>query len=104
MLTTSRKDDFVSLCYLLTYLMDFNLHFLKDTFDNHEVQPSSSCKLGFLKILNKKENLKPDELCATENSWKIIDFVSEVFDLKFDDKPNYSRLKFLLVKELLDYD
>ena len=61
-------------------------------------------KPGFIYVLNKKEKLKPKDLCVTKNTQKILNFVTEVFALKFEEKPNYSRLKQLLIKELLEFD
>ena len=91
MLTTSRKDDLVSLCYMLVYLIDRELIFLNE-------------QTKFIDILNKKLNLLPSELCCSEKSQPIKDFVSEIFKLGFYEKPDYAKLKFLLVKQLLEYD
>jgi len=34
----------------------------------------------------------------------LLSFAEEIYSLKFAEKPNYSKLRFLLKKELLDLD
>ena len=85
MLTTSRKDDLISLCYVLVCLIDFDLHYQKDATE-------------YLAILKSKENLRPEDLCITEDSRCILSFVKNVFNLKFDEEPDYAFLRFQLVK------
>ena len=89
--STSCKDDFISLCYFLIYLIDCNLHFL------------DGCT-SFADIRHLKQNLTPDNLFQTENSQIIKTFVNEVFDLDNSETPNYDKLKFLLIKELLNFE
>ena len=75
MLTTSRKDDFISLCYLLVYLLDKTLPFLDE----------NQQKSTYIGILEQKQNLKISEVCQTQDSQKIIGFVTEVFSLGFSE-------------------
>ena len=48
----------------------------------------------------------PDEICGLHASespaFKLKPFVSEVFKLKFEELPDYDRLRFLLQKSLLN--
>ena len=47
-----------------------------------------------------KCKMKPSEICVKT---KFLEpFANEVYDLSFDEEPNYSHLKFLLLKNLLD--
>jgi hypothetical protein len=49
----------------------------------------------------KKINMTPEELCSSEYSRLILPYLSEVYTLKFDEEPDYNKLGFLLVKELM---
>lgn len=91
LLTPSRKDDFISLCYLLVYLLDKDFLFL------HEIWN----KATYIDILKRKEKLTASDVCISSKSKELLDFVSAVFDLEFSEKPDYGKLKFLLIKELL---
>lgn len=50
-----------------------------------------------------KTKMTPKQICVG-NSRKLLPFTQEVFKLKFKEKPNYSKLKFLLSKVLLAND
>ena len=54
-LTTSRRDDMISLCYLMVYMIDDYLDFLEDLEE-------------FEKIMEKKENLTTGILCQSNQS------------------------------------
>lgn len=41
-------------------------------------------------------------ICESEEGQRLLPFVKEVFSLDFEDKPNYEKLRFHLVKTLLD--
>ena len=92
MLSTSPKDDFINLCYTLVYMLDKKLHFLENT------------NLNFTKIQERKEKLSPSQLCITNASKILLQFVTAVFSIKYGKKPDYNYLKFLLIKELLNFD
>ena len=55
MKTTSRKDDLISLYYLISYLIDGNLPF------NPKESLSDIMKYKYIK--NKKQNLTAEALC-----------------------------------------
>lgn len=52
-------------------------------------------------IRKRKLRLTPDDLCCTEESKGLIPFIEEVEKLKFEEKPDYNKLHFYLVKILL---
>ena len=47
-----------------------------------------------------------EDLCGTQDEnlevYKLSPFVDEVMSLKFNEEPNYNKLKFLLTKSLLN--
>ena len=88
LLTTTCKDDFVSLGYFLVFLMDGNLNCLEGCID-------------FENIRKMKANMTVDNLCQSQKSHILKHFATEVFDLKYNDTLDYDKLKFLLIKELL---
>lgn len=50
-----------------------------------------------------KNMLTPELLCAeSEEGQRLIPFLKEIFDLDFDQKPNYDKLRFTLVRGLLN--
>jgi len=59
MKTTSRKDDLISLYYLLIYLIEDDLPFLPNQINLFEKQ------MQFNEIKQKKKELTPEKLCFT---------------------------------------
>ena len=96
---TSRRDDLISLCYILIYLLDES-HF---KFINQVVGLSKKDKFKYIK--NSKLSMSPLDLCGTKQrspiSNKFLEFVEEVMQLQFKDTPDYNKLRFLLKKTLL---
>lgn len=97
---TSRRDDLISLVYILIFMMDIDrLKFI------NEVEGISK-KEKFKIIKDQKLSMSVKELCGktiTESSaFLISDFVQNVMDLKFEEEPNYGKLKFFLTKALLE--
>lgn len=93
----TRRDDLISLCYLLVYLIDGDLPFIIPRNRNLDRREE------FDAIKELKENLVPEEFCKSkEASRHLLSFVKAVLELDFDEKPDYNRLRFLLVKGLLD--
>jgi hypothetical protein len=97
----SRRDDLMSLCYVMLYLLDGDLVFManegesSEEFDNQKE----------LQIIgSKKVKMTPEELCVSEESAKLIPFLKEVYALGYYDEPDYNKLRFLLVKELINMD
>jgi len=101
MITHSRRDDLISLCYFMLYLVDGDLAFLKrDDEENEELQGWKQEE--FSRIQHLKNTLTPEKICDSEEGQRLLPFVKEVFSLQFEDKPDYDKLRFYLVKILLD--
>ena len=97
-MVTSRRDDLLSLCYILVYLVDeTQLKFIEQV-----VGMSKKRKFRFIKQV--KIQMTPEKLCGGKNcvTRKLLEFVNEVFSIGFADEPNYNKLKFLLTRALLD--
>lgn len=95
--STSRRDDLISIFYLLVYLSNenkfmFQLNDKLNLVDNYE-------KITFLKM-----NVDVETICRRSNCKYLIDFGKAVFDISFEEKPNYSKLIFLLKINLLNMD
>jgi len=69
--------------------------------DGDKDKQSQDQATEFQKIGLKKVTMTPEELCISDESKKIYPFLKEVYKLKFDEEPNYNKLNFILVKELM---
>ena len=97
--TLGRRDDLISLYYIMLYLLDGDLPFF--VIDSNDGQDDVS--QDFEKMRKVKKMITPIEICKeSEESRRLIPFVQEVDGLRFQDEPNYQKLKFMLVKVLLD--
>lgn len=88
---TSRRDDLISMCYLMIYLVN-----------NGKIPwriSGYSPEAAFEKIKSQKLRMTLDTLC-TKNAVCLKNFVSEIFGLDFDSKPDYDKLKSILQKSL----
>ena len=87
----SRRDDLISLCYLLVYLVnDYSLCNVKEEgFD---------LKKTYRMITKMKKGLTPLSLCEKNNAQQLIKFCEEVFSYEFSDKPDYLKLQRLLIE------
>ena len=87
----SRRDDLMSLCYLLIYLLNSgNVPFVVDNnMSKNEV---------FLHIMNIKLNMPLEELCSYNKSraWPMLKMFKCIFDLSFDESPDYSSYRQML--------
>ena len=79
--TQSRRDDFKSLIYSLLALRN-------GTTFHHSV----------------KKTITPLEMCQKADMPLFEEVFQCIFDLKYDDIPNYSKIEFLFKKVLLDID
>ena len=92
----SRKDDLESLCYLL-------LSVQKDEEISIMFDASNLSQLDhFKKVLEIKKATSVEEHCGSPKTKKFLPFLKEVWGLNYDEKPNYNKLKFMLVSILLD--
>jgi hypothetical protein len=94
----SRRDDLISLAYLLIYLVDGDLLFMQNECGSDE-EPDQATE--FKNIGLKKVRMTPEELCISAESLKLLPFISEIYKLSYGEVPNYSKLNFILVKELM---
>ena len=91
--TPSRRDDMVSLAYLMLYLHQDTLRFLGIT-------PSEST--GYQEILDAKLSCTTMQMCG-EKSLGLFDFINEVYSLSFQDTPNYKKLLRMLENCMENY-
>ena len=86
---TSRRDDLISLSYLLVYLLNNgNLLENKQQFRDALIQ-------------KKESNI---ETVFSENSECLRKFAFYIFSLKFEEKPDYEKLKDLLIEAIDEED
>jgi hypothetical protein len=48
--------------------------------------------------------MSPEDLCVSEHSLLILPYLKEVYSMSFTDEPDYNKLGFMLVKELMSID
>lgn len=85
---TSRRDDLISLCYLLVYLI--NGHHLFDI--PHQCR---SAQEQYAYLIEVKLETSAKDLCQ-DRARCFLPFVSMVFDLGFKEKPCYQMLTSIL--------
>ena len=56
----------------------------------------------FQRIKKLKNTLTPELLCESPESKILRPFIEDIFQLNFDETPDYNKLQFLLVKKILD--
>lgn len=88
----SRRDDLISLVYILAYFLNGRLSWLKKI---KRTDPDYLEKVGKI-----KEEIALTTICEKKAEC-LFDFASEVFKLKFEEEPNYAKLKFMLTVALL---
>jgi serine/threonine protein kinase len=93
-ITLSRRDDLISLAYLLSYLFNPDVEWM-DRIYNDSKNFSNASKI--------KKSLTANDLC-TEEAKYLLPFAEEAFDLEFDERPDYCKLKFMLKSILLNKD
>ena len=54
------------------------------------------------RIKRLKNSMSAQSVCQTSNTNYLCEFGNHVFNLEFEETPNYSYLRFLLTKNLLD--
>ena len=82
--SVSRRDDLISLTYLLILMNEKGRSFLNVIEDAN--------KSHFELIRNSKRTLSPDQMCFSKKSIEFLPFVKAVHSLKFDEEPNYKYL------------
>ena len=99
--TPSRRDDLISLGYVMLYMIDGDLPFIKDE-SISIFNPRQDQEQDFKRVKTLKNILTPADLCRTREGKLILPYLREVYSLEYEETPNYDKLAFLLVKSLLD--
>ena len=101
MITQSRRDDMISLCYFMLYLVDGDLAFLQNEEEDSDGQ-NMLRQEEFNKIKHMKSILTPELLCESPEGKRLLPFFKEVFSLRFTQRPDYDKLRFMLLKIMLE--
>jgi len=92
-MTLSRRDDLISLVYMLTYLSSGKLPFIKHHIPLIDQVP---------RIKQKKNQFDAKKICKQQKCLYLIDFAEKVFTLKFEEEPDYNVLRWCLKKNILE--
>ena len=84
--STSRRDDLISLAYMISYLLHEG-HLLG--FDPEVPQKQMEC---YNDILSRKKAASCEDLCGQHTF--LLAFFEEIFQLGYDDTPDYFWLRF----------
>lgn len=90
--STSRRDDFLSLLYILIFLLTLKVPFMEGNIDEPEREAQ---------YRHEKNSQKPDQFCKELDCMQLLEFAEETYSYSFKEKPNYNKLRFLLTKEIL---
>ena len=95
---TSRRDDLISLVYNLVFFLDID----RLTFINKVQSKSKPNKFKIIK--EAKMAMSPRDLCGDSNGETpahcLREFTEEIFTYGFDTRPDYEKLRTILVKSL----
>lgn len=90
--TLSRRDDLISLTYLMIFIRKGHLDFLKCL--NYEID-----QYKIFKYVSKAKNkMSPEELCQDADTQVFLEFVKTVHQMEFEEQPDYEYLEKLLMK------
>lgn len=100
LVTHSRRDDLISLSYLLLYLIDGDLAFLtKDGESQAEnADEKQFNQAEFQRIKGLKNKMTAKMLCESPEALTLLPFLEEVFAYEFEQAPDYAKLKTMLVQ------
>ena len=54
------------------------------------------------RIRDMKEGMTAKDYCTRKGGEKVLEYMEEVFKIKYSETPNYQKLKCCLIKQLLD--
>lgn len=94
----SRKNDMLQLFYVISIVIH-KLPYYDFYFTNAGTIPKEVLKAS---LLVWKRNCTATEYCKSPILMFMQPYLEEVLSMSYGDEPNYSKLKFLLVKSLLD--
>ena len=100
LVTHSRRDDLISLSYLLLYLIDGDLAFLAADDDQNGASEANNGfnHAEFKRIRKLKNKLTPAMLCESKEAKTLLPFMEEIFSYEFDQTPNYFKLASILLQ------
>ena len=84
----SRRDDLISLTYLLIYMIQGHLSFM--------VKQTVPMKYQFGYVRSGKIQLTPCKLCNSNKAKLLVNLIKEINSLEFDEKPDYKRYRKML--------
>ena len=91
--TTSRKDDLTSVCYVLVYL------FHESNLLNIDINSDNDTKTCYKLSLAAKKSQTLEQLCYGQSA-PLKSFLTEIFSLKFEQEPDYNKLRAMLTDAL----
>jgi serine/threonine protein kinase len=92
-MTTSRRDDLISLCYMIIYMLN------KGQLSGIDLESNLANTEAFKLARNAKENHTLSTLCC-KNAQSMTKFAEEVFQYKFKETPNYDKLRKILIEAI----
>jgi serine/threonine protein kinase len=92
-ITLSRRDDFISLVYMLTYLASGKLLF---------IIPQIPLEKQIGNIKRKKNKYSAEKVCRMQKCKYLLELLEMVYNLKFEETPDYNAMRWILKKNLLD--
>ena len=90
---TSRKDDLISMCYVLTYLCHGG------SLLGIRARPKLTEDECFELVIKTKRVSTIENLCFG-NSECLNDFLVKIFKMEYDEAPDYAKLKLMLISAL----
>jgi len=96
----TRRDDLISLGYLLLYLIDGDLAFLTNEVNQKDNKQQGFEKSEFLRLRHLKNTLTPEDLCKSDEAKTLLKFVKLTQRLQVTETPNYEKLRGYLLRQL----
>ena len=93
---TGRKDDLISLCYMMVYLMQRPYKFPNLVYPNGRNNQILNSEANFYFIQTYKEFYSLENLCIQSDSVMLTNFGLEIEKLKYDSRPDYQKLRSIL--------
>ena len=88
--TLSRRDDLISLTYLLIYMRTGQLDYLDFPGTNQDQQ------YIFQHVLKRKSELTPEQLCSSAKTLQFLPLMKKVHLMEFEEEPDYQMLQNML--------
>lgn len=90
----SRRDDIISMCYMLAFFLNTNFRWIEM---QRPVKQQMEKVRDFKNNASARRFLERSARCLTS-------LLKYAYELKFDEAPDYSKLRYMLVKTLLKHD